>query len=132
MEDMSAKHPVERKSPADRREHTHIEEGNWFVPAVDIYESDETMVIVADMPGVSQNGLELVLEQGELVVTGWTSPLPESEKPLDAEYEVGNYHRHFAVYGVDEANVTASMADGVLTIVLPKKAEFKPRRIEIR
>jgi HSP20 family protein len=132
MATQGERHPSESKSPVDRTEHGHAEAGNWFVPAVDVYESDDALTILADMPGVKQEGLELVLEENELVVTGRCEGPPEGEDVIRREYETGNFHRHFAVYGIDEENVSAELENGVLKVVLPKKAQHKPRRIPVQ
>ena len=105
-----------------------------FVPAVDIYEDDEKITVVAEMPGVSQDGIEVSLEEDLLTIRGekQTDELPECRQLLQ-EFETGHYLRRFTVAEtIDQENVQAALNDGLLTVVLSKKAPAKPKKIEVR
>ncbi|MFW5915172.1 MAG: Hsp20/alpha crystallin family protein [Planctomycetota bacterium] len=107
-----------------------------FSPQVDIVENEESVEIVADMPGVSKDDVDILMEKGVLTITGRQKEerLPEMDLRRQ-EYEVGDFHRRFALgEGLDlenTENVSASMDDGVLRLTIPKSEQFKPRQIEI-
>lgn len=110
------------------------QEGPVFRPQVDIIEKKDSVVILADMPGVTRDNVDVVLEQGVLTIEGHVD---EQERPdVDfqrEEYEVGSFHRRFAVgEGLDVDNVDGTMNDGVLRLTLPKSDRYQPRKIEIK
>ncbi len=103
-----------------------------FVPAVDIFENKESLVLIADMPGVTNDGVEIHLEDGELTIRGKVVEEQESAEPVYTEYRSGDYYRSFTLSNViDQAKIQASMKDGVLMIMLPKAEEAKPRKITV-
>jgi len=106
----------------------------FYVPAVDIYETPEAVHVLAEMPGVSKEGVEVQLDDDTLTISGTVSPGGyDGETLLFKEFEPGNYLRKFTVAEtIDQENIQAKMADGVLALVLPKVAPAKPRRIEVK
>jgi HSP20 family protein len=108
--------------------------GITFVPAVDIYETEEALTLEADMPGVSPEGIRIDLKDDQLTVSGEVLESGgNQERVLLKEYETGNYFRQFALGEViDQSKITAQLKNGVLTLVLPKVEKAKPRRIEIK
>lgn len=131
MADKPEKHPVDVKSPQDTRRHADLGEGAWFAPAVDIYETESEVVILADVPGARDDGVEVFLDEDELVLTALIEPVPDDLKAVAEEFEVGHYHRHFAVMGIEPEGVKATMDNGVLRIALPKKSRFRARKINV-
>jgi HSP20 family protein len=124
---------------ADKREvdtmvHQELRSGNWFVPAADIYETPEKIVLVMDMPGVCFDCAHVNVVDDELVVTGHvTRGEDQDDYVLYREYNVGHYHRHFGLSpAIDRDRIEASMTDGVLTVIMSKVEEVKPRRIPIK
>ena len=108
--------------------------GLVFTPAVDIFESEQAITLLADMPGVASNGVTIDLQNDELKVKGEVEP-PESESEtyLLREYETGRFHRHFSLSDrIDQSKISATMKDGVLRLVLPKVEKVKPRKIEVK
>lgn len=105
-----------------------------YVPAVDIFETAEAVNVLAEMPGVAKEGVEIELENETLTIRGtMVSPVCQGETLLLQEFEQGHYLRKFTVAEtIDQEKIQATMADGVLTLVLPKIAPAKPRRIEVR
>ncbi len=93
-----------------------------FVPRVDIYETDETIVVVADMPGIDENSVDITLEKNVLTINGYVEPVqPENYSLAYAEYRVGDYERSFTLSNeIDQDNIEATLKDGVLTLHLPK------------
>ncbi len=110
-----------------------VRPGRVFIPAVDIYETPEALVLTADMPGVSSDKVTLDLKENLLTIYGQVSPPPEQETLLAQEYAIGDYYREFQVGElVDTAKIEATVKDGVLTLTLPKAEKAKPRRIEVK
>ncbi len=105
-----------------------------YVPAVDIFETAEAVNVLAEMPGVAREGVEIELENETLTIRGVMAPcVCAGETVLLREFEPGSYLRKFTVAEtIDQEKIQATMADGVLTLVLPKVAPAKPRRIEVR
>ncbi len=108
--------------------------GVVFTPAVDIFESEREITLLADMPGVTSDGVTIDVQNDELKVTGEVEPQrSENETYLLREYETGRFHRHFSLSDrIDQSKISASMKDGVLRLVLPKVEKAKPRRIEVK
>lgn len=104
-----------------------------FVPRADIYEDGETIVIVTDLPGVSNDAVDITLEKGILTITGYVEPVtPEGYALAYAEYEVGDYQRSFRLSNqIDQDNIQATLQDGVLKLVLPKIGPAKTKKIAI-
>jgi len=107
-----------------------------FVPAVDIYETDEMVRLIAEMPGVCKECVDIGLDDGVLTIKGWTKAEEQQaaqETVLLREFEAGNYMRRFTVAeSIDQEKIQAMMADGILTLTLPKTEYAKPRKIEIK
>ncbi len=125
---------VAEKREVDTSIHQELRSGNWFVPAADIYETPEEVVLVMDMPGVCYDCAHVNLVDDELVVTGHvTHGEDQDDYVLYREYDVGHYHRHFGLPEViDRTKINAVMSDGVLTVTMPKAEDVKPRRIPIK
>jgi HSP20 family protein len=125
---------VTEKRELDIRMHQELRSGNWFVPAADIYETPDRVVLVMDMPGVCFDCAHLNIVDDELVVTGHvTHGEDQDDYVLYREYDVGHYHRHFGLPPtIDRERIEASMADGVLEVALLKAEQAKPRRIPIK
>jgi HSP20 family protein len=125
---------VAEKREVDTSVHQELRSGNWFVPAADIYETAEELVLVMDMPGVCFDCAHVNLVDDELIVTGHVTHGEDfDDYVLYREYDVGHYHRHFGLPEViDRSKISAEMADGVLSISMPKVEDAKPRRIPIK
>jgi HSP20 family molecular chaperone IbpA len=107
--------------------------GRYFIPYSDIYETDELLAVVMEMPGVEKKDLDVGLENDVLRVGGRIdfSKYKEME-PVYAEYNVGHYARSFALSNkIDREKISASLEDGVLTLTLPKAKHAQPRKIAI-
>lgn len=104
-----------------------------FTPPIDIYETEEGLVLHADLPGVSASTLELQVQNNKLTLFGRvTSTLPEGATALHQEYVVGDFLRSFILSDeVDHERISASLTHGVLKVVLPKAAKEEPRRIQV-
>ncbi len=104
-----------------------------FIPAVDIYETEQELTLMADMPGVPIESVDINLEGEQLTIRG---AVPQSDgvgRILLREYAVGDYYRQFTLSNdIDREKIQASMKDGVLKLVLPKAEAAKPRKIEVK
>jgi len=114
-------------------ERTHS--GKTYLPQVDIVEKDDEMVLLADMPGASPDGIDLNYEQGELTIQGLVKPRHDIESAdlLLQEYGVGDFERRFKLgEGIDPNRITAEFSDGVLRVRLGKTAQSIARRIPVQ
>ena len=105
-----------------------------YVPRVDIVETEDALEVLADMPGVTKDGVEVTLEQRVLTIRGraGASAAPEGRAPLHLEYEPGDYERSFALSdAVDPSGIEARVRGGVLRLRLPKAGPAELRRIEV-
>lgn len=103
-----------------------------FLPAVDIFESEEGITLVADMPGVTAKGLSVDLKNNILTIRGEAKSKEEGRHIIYREYQVGNYFRNFTLSeAIDQTKIQARLKDGVLTLELPKAEKAKPRQIEV-
>lgn len=93
-----------------------------FVPRVDIYETEDSVILLTDMPGVDNESVDILLEKGVLTINGYVEPsYPEGYSLAYAEYRVGDYQRSFTLSNeVDQDNIEASLKNGVLRITLSK------------
>ena len=107
--------------------------GLVFTPAVDIFESDQQITILADMPGVVTEDISIDLREGVLTIAGAVKPWEKAdEKDVLIEFEIGKYYRQFALSeAIDQEKIDAQLNDGVLKVVLPKSAKAQPRKIAV-
>jgi len=131
---MSAKELQVKEKERFPKEGEQLNQCPVFLPSVDIFESKEAITLVADIPGVNPDALNIDLSDNELTIEGKAQySAEENERFLLQEYEVGKYYRKFALSNViDQAKISAELKDGVLRLVLPKIEEAKPRKIEVK
>jgi len=111
-----------------------VRPGRVFLPAVDIFETPEALVLVADMPGVPADKLTLDLKDNYLTIAGEISPpMSAKESMVLQEFYTGDFQREFQLGSViDQSRIEAAMNDGVLKLRLPKVERAKPRKIEVK
>lgn len=116
-----------------KSEGEHTTPTKCYVPATDIVESDDKLMMYMDMPGVEKKNVAIRLEKNVLMVEGRIDTEPYSElTPYYTEYNIGNYLRKFELSNkIDQAKIEATMDNGVLSLVLPKIPEAQPRTIQI-
>jgi HSP20 family molecular chaperone IbpA len=107
--------------------------GRYYVPYADIYETDEALSVVMEMPGVEKKDIDVALENDVLRVSGRIDFTKyEDMEPVYTEYNIGHYTRSFTLSNkIDQDKISAQVGDGVLTLTLPKAQEAQPRRIPI-
>lgn len=126
MTDTSAQNQTPAAAPGPPR---------WFcTPPIDIFETEEGLVLRADLPGVTAENLELQIQDNRLTLLGRvTPPVPDEARLIYQEYRVGDFLRAFILSDdVDHERISAKLNDGVLELTLPKAIKSQPRRIEIR
>ena len=123
---MSTNQPAVRSGDADTQ--------RAVLPAVDVYEDQSGITLLADMPGVPKEGLDVKIESDTLSIEGEVaSATPEGLEAVYAEVRVPRYRRTFTLSReLDTSKVDANLKDGVLTLRIPKQAHAQPRRIEVR
>ena len=104
-----------------------------FTPPVDIYETSEELVLLADMPGVDADDISVDLKDDTLSISGDVKSAGVSGDLLASEFQPGRYSRQFSLaLEVDRENISASYRDGVLKLTLPKAAKAKPQTIQVQ
>ncbi|MDX1614930.1 MAG: Hsp20/alpha crystallin family protein [Candidatus Promineifilaceae bacterium] len=105
-----------------------------FIPSVDIYETEDTVFLLADMPGVDDESIDITLEKNVLTIRGEVeAQSPDEHEPAYSEYRVGDYERTFTLSDeVDRDRIEATMKNGVLRLRLPKAEEAKTRKILVK
>lgn len=109
-------------------------ERTTLLPAVDIFENEDGIVLVADMPGVAPQGLDVEVDHQVLTIAGSIDvDMPAGLHATYAELRGTRYERRFTLSNeLDPERIEAQVNNGVLTLRLPKKEIHKPRRIEIK
>ena len=123
---------VQQKREVDRGEES-TRPTRAFMPTADIFETEEALTVVLEMPGVSKENVDINVEEGVLTVEGRIDfQKYEGMRPVYSEYNVGPYRRSFRLSNqVDQDKISAEMQDGVITLTLPKAEKAKPRRIKV-
>ena len=109
-------------------------ESNRWVPRVDVREEADRFVILADLPGIDPEQIEIQMDKGVLSIKGQrnSEAASETERYSRVERRQGSFHRDFALPdSADAEGIVASGRNGVLEISIPKKAESAPRRIQV-
>lgn len=104
-----------------------------FIPPIDIFETEEGLVLLADLPGVTAETLELQVQDNRLTLFGRVQhPEPEDARLIHQEYRVGPFLRSFILSDdVDHERITARLSHGVLEVMLPRAKRSEPRRIHV-
>lgn len=105
-----------------------------FIPRADIYEAEDQIVIVADLPGANQDSINITLEKNVLTINALVDPSSPAGYSLTfSEYEVGDYQRSFRLSNeIDREKIEAIVKDGVLRLYLPKAGEARARKISVK
>ncbi len=108
--------------------------GRVMRPPVDIFEDDTGITLLADMPGVSKDRLDIQLDKDTLSIAGEVDlSMPEGMEALYADIRSTRYERGFALSGeMDTEKIKAVLRDGVLSLRIPKRAELQPRKIKVQ
>lgn len=114
-----------------KREETREPE-SYITPVTDIYEEDNGLYMMVDLPGVEKDGLKLTVEKSTLTIEGHVNK-PENREYLVKEYEPYNYFRQFELSEtIDHEGINAELKNGVLNVFLPRAKAVQPRTIEVK
>ena len=105
----------------------------FLIPAVDIFEDAHQLTVQAEMPGVSKDTLNVQADRNSLVIEGDVAlNLPAGMSAIYADLQTTKYRRTFALSGeLETERIAASLKDGLLTVRIPKRAEFRTRKIKV-
>lgn len=126
--ELMAKEKQEVTPPAEQ-----TKPGPVFTPAVDIFETDKEITLLADLPGVKAEDLNIYLNEDILTIAGYVAEeINPNEEDILTEYETGQFHRKFTLSEViDQEKIKAELKDGVLTLRLPKVEKARPRKVTV-
>jgi HSP20 family molecular chaperone IbpA len=120
-----------QQSMTPSREETRSPE-QYVTPPVDIYETQEGLVVKADLPGVARDSMDIRVENNLLTIRAKAAHVAPGE-PIYREYGLVNFFRQFELNErVDQSKISAELNHGVLTLNLPKAEEAKPRKIDVK
>ena len=121
----------QQSSITPSREETRSQE-QYVMPPVDIYETQDGLVVKADLPGVARDSMDLRVENNLLTIRAKAAHVAPGE-PIYREYGLVNFFRQFELNErVDQSKISAELNHGVLTLNLPKAEEAKPRKIDVK
>ena len=123
---------VQQKREVDKKQESTIP-SRLFLPAADIFETDQALTVVLEMPGVKKDNVDISVEGDVVRIEGRIDySTYEGLQPVYTEYNIGHYVRSFQISNrIDQSAIKAEMADGVMRLVLPKAEKAKPRRIAV-
>lgn len=126
--ELQAKEKKELQSSAEQ-----TKPGPVFTPSVDIFETETSLTVLADLPGVKADDLDIDLHDDTLTIIGHIAPENAGDEThVLREYETGQFVRKFSLSEViDQAKIKAELSDGVLRLNLPKVAKAQPRKIKV-
>jgi HSP20 family protein len=117
----------------DERNAENTRGGPFFTPRVDIFETDKELTLVADIPGVRPEDVDLRYERGELLLQARVQRRPRPGHLIAEEYEEGDFFRAFQIHeSIDSSQIAAECKNGVLTVHLPKAEVARPRQVSVR
>jgi HSP20 family molecular chaperone IbpA len=121
------------KRELEKKEETTVP-ARVFVPTADIYETENVLTVVLEMPGVDKGSVDVRVEDDILKVEGRLDfSKYQGLQPVYTEYNIGHYARTFSLSNkIDQSKIGAERKDGVLSLVLPKVQEAKPRTIQVK
>jgi HSP20 family molecular chaperone IbpA len=104
-----------------------------FVPATDIFETDQALTVIMEMPGVDKNNVDVKVENDVVTIEGRIDfSHYDGLQPVYTEYNIGNCGRGFQLSSkIDQDRISAELKDGVMTLVLPKAEKVMPRKIKV-
>jgi len=125
---------VQKKELRQPEQQERTRDRRVFIPRADIYETDNEIVVVADIPGCDEHSIDITLEKNILKINGNVEArFPEGYSLAYSEYSVGDYQRTFALSDeIDSDHIDATVKNGVLRLVLPKAGPAKTHKITVK
>jgi HSP20 family molecular chaperone IbpA len=124
--------PVHEKREVEKKQESTVR-SRAFVPVTDIFETEQALSVILEMPGVAKENVEIGVENDVLTIEGRIDySAYEGLQPIYTEYNVGHYVRSFQLSNkIEQSAISAEMKDGVMTLRLPKAEKAKPRKITV-
>jgi HSP20 family protein len=125
--------PAIKKEQPTELDKPEVTLGLIYTPRVDIMETEEESLLLADLPGVKPEDVDVRFDNGELIIDGRCAPRHQGANYLLSEYGVGDFYRAFTISEhIDWQKIAAELNNGVLTVHLPKAESVKPRKITVK
>jgi len=123
---------VQQKREVEKKQENTVP-SRAFLPVTDIFETDQALTVVLEMPGVVKENVDVGVESDILTIEGRIDDSKyEGLQPVYTEYNIGHYARSFRISSkIDQSEISAELKDGVMTLVLPKAEKAKPRKIKV-
>ena len=123
---------VQQKREVEKKQESTIP-ARVFVPVTDVFETEQALTVILEMPGVSKDSVDVSVETDLLTIEGRVDfSNYDGLQPLYTEYNVGNYARSFQLSSkIEQDRISAELKDGVMMLVLPKAEKAKPRKINV-
>ena len=123
---------VQQKREIEKKQESTIP-ARRYLPVTDIFETDQALTVVLEMPGVDKEGVDVRVENDVLTIEGRVDfSKYQGLQPLYIEYNVGNYARSFEISSnIEQDKISAELKEGVMTLVLPIAEKAKPRKISV-
>jgi HSP20 family molecular chaperone IbpA len=123
---------VQQKREVEKKQESTVPT-RAFLPVTDIFETDQALTVILEMPGVEKEMVDVGVENDILTIVGRIDYSKyERVQPVYTEYNIGHYVRSFQISSkIEQGEITAELKDGVMTLVLPKAEKAKPRKISV-
>ena len=135
MAEQTAALTTEKAGSPDKTKEKYLatrDEATYIAPPVDIFENEDSLIVVADLPGVDKDGVEINVEDDILTIKG-KAKYTQPTNVLRQEFTLHNYYRQFQLSDeVDQSKISAESKNGVLTIMMPKAEKSKPKQIKVK
>ena len=124
--------PVQQKREVEKKPESTIP-SRKFLPITDIFETDQALTVILEMPGVDKEKVDVNVENDILTIEGRIDYSKyEGLQPVYTEYNIGHYIRTFQISSkIDQGQISAELKDGVMKLLLPKAEKAKPRKIKV-
>ena len=123
---------VQQKREVEKKQESTIP-ARAFLPTTDIFETEQVLTVLLEMPGVDRDNVDINVENDILTVAGRIDfSKYQGLQPVYTEYNIGHYSRSFQLSSkIDQGKISAEINDGLVTVVLPKAETAKPRKIKV-
>ena len=123
---------VQQKREVEKKQESTVP-SRAFLPITDIFETDQALTLILEMPGVDKENVDVSVENDILTIEGRIDYSKyEGLQPVYTEYNIGHYVRSFQISSkIEQGEISAELKDGVMTLVLPKAEKAKPRTIKV-
>jgi len=125
---------IPKQEVVESEEMERTRDRRCYVPRTDIYETENEIVLIADVPGADEESLDISLEKGILTINAYVDEMaPEGFKRIYSEYESGDYKRSFKLSDeIDQSKIKAMVKNGKLRLEMPKAEPAKAKKIKVK